>query len=302
MKPISKEDVTIVLPALNEEEGIGLVIDELKSEGYTRILVVDGYSTDRTVEVAEGKGVKVVYQNGVGKAGAIETALSLVDTPYMLVMDADHSYDPRDIEKLLSRGSAFDQVIGYRSDRQNISRLHRVGNWVISLVLSLLLGRRLNDPCSGMYLLRTESVKALDLTSREFDVEVEIVTQLSTFGSIAEVPISYRKRVGKRKLQSWKDGFKILTSAFKLVWLYNPIFLVSAPISLLAFLGGIILIWQLYLRYVYGEAKWSLGWSWLGLTLLVTGLQAFTIATISLILRRMERRMIQTISRQQAYR
>lgn len=297
MPPINKKQVTVVLPTLNEAEGVGKVIEELKREGYENILVVDGYSTDGTVEIAKEKGVKVVHQLGVGKAGAIETAINLVETPYMLVMDADYTYDPRDIERLLNHAHGFDEVIGLRKDRRNIPRVHRIGNRIIGLTLSLLLGQRVNDPCSGMYLLKTETAKNLELTAGGFDVEVDIAIQASLLGKITEVPISYRRRVGKRKLQTWRTGFKILATTFKGAWLYNPIFLASAPLSILAILGAAILVWQLYLRYVYGAEKWSYGWSWLGLTLLVIGLQAFTIATISLLLKRLERRISRLVSK-----
>ncbi|MCD6349139.1 MAG: glycosyltransferase [Candidatus Korarchaeota archaeon] len=288
---IPKEDITIVLPTLNEEKAIGKVIDELLSEGYTNILVIDGYSTDRTVEIARSKGVKVIYQRGKGKAGAIKTAIEMVETPYMLVMDADYTYDPRDIEKLL-RHAEYDEVIGLRKDRGNIPLLHRIGNKIISSTLSLLIGQRVSDPCSGMYLLKTESARKLEILSEGFDVEAEIVGEMLTQGKVTEVPISYRKREGENKLRSWRDGMRIMLTVFKVAWLYNPVLFLSAIGSILAIPGIVILVWQLYIRYMYGAERWSFGWAWLGLILLVIGLQSFTIATISLLLKRLERRIL----------
>jgi dolichol-phosphate mannosyltransferase len=292
---VSPEHVTIVIPTLNEAEAIGTVIDELKSEGYDNILVVDGYSTDKTVEIARERGVKVIYQRGAGKAGAIRTAIEVVDTPFMVLMDGDGTYDARDIKRLLSIAPEYDEVIGLRMDRHNIPPLHRLGNRIISTALSLLMGRRLNDPCSCMYVLKTDSVRNLELTSKGFAVEAEIAAQLSNLGKVAEIPISYRRRIGRRKLQSWKDGFNILVTVFKMAWLYNPVFLLSAIAALLAVPGALILIWQLYIRYVFGAERWSLGWAWLGLVLLVIGLQGFTLATISLLLKRVERRILRAV-------
>jgi len=91
---IGKGDVTAVIPTLNEEEGIGQVIGELREEGYDNVLVVDGYSTDGTVKVAESNGCYVVFQHGRGKCGAVETAIENVKTPFMLVMDGDCTCDP----------------------------------------------------------------------------------------------------------------------------------------------------------------------------------------------------------------
>lgn len=291
---ISKEQVTVVLPTLNEESAIGRVIDELLQEGYNNILVVDGYSTDKTVEIARGKGVKVIFQKGRGKAGAIRTAIEVVNTPYILFMDADYTYDPRDIGRLL-RYAGYDEVIGMRVDRRNIPLMHRIGNKVISSTLSLLMNHRISDPCSGMYLLRTDTARKMPLLSEGFDVEVEIVSFMLTYGKVAEVPISYRRREGIRKLRSFSDGVRILIAAVKVAWLHNPVFLLSALGSILAIPGLLILLWQLYIRYAYGAESWSLGWSWLGLILLIIGLQGFTIATITLMLKRLERRIISLI-------
>ncbi|MEM3546204.1 MAG: glycosyltransferase [Candidatus Bathyarchaeia archaeon] len=293
--PVSKDAVTIVIPTLNEENGIGSVIDGLIAEGYRNILVVDGYSSDRTVEIAKSKGVDIIYQNGIGKAGAIATAIEKVSTPYMLVMDGDCTYNPRDVERLLMHAKDYDEVIGYRSDRGNIPLLHRVGNGIISLAFSLMFGKHIRDPCSGMYLLRTDVAKRLELASRGFDVEVELAGQIASLGRIGEVPVSYGKRVGEGKLNAWRDGFRILMAAVRVMWLYNPVFLFSSLLALLIVPGAIILLEQLTLRYLYGAEAWSLGWSWLGLVLFVAGLQGLTIATISLILRRMERRIIRIL-------
>lgn len=76
---ISRNDVTIVLPVLNEEEGVAAVIDELSKNGFQRILVIDGYSTDLTAEVARNKGVTVIEQHGRGKTGALITAIERFD-------------------------------------------------------------------------------------------------------------------------------------------------------------------------------------------------------------------------------
>ncbi|MCX8204979.1 MAG: glycosyltransferase family 2 protein [Candidatus Nezhaarchaeota archaeon] len=293
--PVPKDMVTVVLPTLNEEKSIGLVIDELVAEGYKNLLVVDGYSSDRTVEVARSKGVEVVYQKGVGKAGAIATAIERVSTPYMLVMDGDHTYDPRDIERLLRYARGYDEVIGYRSNRGNIPLLHRVGNRVISLALSLMFGRQIRDPCSGMYLLRTDMAKRLELSSSGFDVEVEVAGQVASLGRIAEVPVSYRRRVGEAKLKAWRDGLKILMASVRVMWLYNPVFMLSALAALLTVPGAAILLWQFTLRHFYGAGAWSLGWSWLGLVLFVAGLQGIAVAATSLMLKRVERRIVQAL-------
>jgi len=294
MTSVAPSKVSIIIPTLNEEEAIGEVIRELKSYGYRNILVIDGYSEDRTVEIAKNCGAEVIYQVGHGKAAAIKTGFERVKTPFILVMDGDGTYDPRDIERLLRTAveGGYDEVIGYRKDRRNIPTIHRLGNRIISTLLSLLLGHRIKDPCSGMYLLRRDIVKNLEIIATGFDVEAEIASQVTSLGKIAEVPINYRKRIGESKLKTFRTGFRILLTAVKIAWLYSPVFLFSSIASLFGLIGIIVLLWQLYMRYLYGAKAWSWGWAWLGLVLLVVGLQAFTIAIISLLLKRMERRIL----------
>jgi len=113
---IRKDDVTVVVPTMNEEEAIGLVLEELKAEGYVNVLVVDGYSNDRTVEIAREAGATVVRQHGKDKTGALKTAFEHVRTPYLLLMDGDHTYSARDIERFLSIARKYDQVFGSRKE------------------------------------------------------------------------------------------------------------------------------------------------------------------------------------------
>ena len=77
---LNKNEVTIVIPTLNEEDGIELVVQELRAEGYSDLLVVDGYSIDNTVEIAKKLKVNVITQEGLGKAGAIITAINQIRT------------------------------------------------------------------------------------------------------------------------------------------------------------------------------------------------------------------------------
>ncbi|MEM1507296.1 MAG: hypothetical protein QXN40_02775 [Candidatus Bathyarchaeia archaeon] len=112
-----------------------------------------------------------------------------------------------------------------------------------------------------MYLLRTDVAKRLELSSGGFAVEVEMARQIASLGRVVEIPISYRKRLGRGKLKAWKDGLRILTASVKVMWLYNPVFMLSALVALLTVPGAVILLEQLTLRYLYGSGAWSLGWS-----------------------------------------
>jgi dolichol-phosphate mannosyltransferase len=242
---IDRNQITVVIPTLNEEKAIGSVLSEVQREGFENILVVDGYSRDNTVEEVEKFGIKPIQQEGGGKTGAIKTAINHVRTPYFIVIDGDSTYDPVDIELLAREAVKFNQVIGSRRDRVNIKPLNRFGNNMINLCFNVFFGTHLTDVCSGLYILRTNFAKTLVLNSRGFDVEVEIAAQAANSNSIKEVPIAYRTRIGVQKLNPLRDGFKIVKTILSLGRKYNPIIFYSFLASILLIVPGLFfLFWS----------------------------------------------------------
>lgn len=286
---ISKDDVTVVLPVLDEELGVSAVLDELAQEGFRNVLVVDGYSTDNTVEAARRKGVAVILQHGRGKTGAIRTAIEQVSTPYMLVMDGDYTYNAADIERFLSHAKEYDQIVGARK-RENVSALHRFGNRVISSTFNLLFGTNISDVCSGMYLLNTRATRSLTFRTGGFSVEVELLAQMALQGhGVTEVPISYRERIGTAKLSTWIGGINILKAVFGLAMLYNPVFVFSIAAACAAIPGIALISWVLLQWLATGTFRsgWALG----GIMLLLLSTQALTVGTIGILLKRAEIRI-----------
>lgn len=292
--PVAKTDLTIVIPVKNEEAAIGPVIDELHQEGYTNILVVDGYSTDRTAKVAKSKpGVVFIQQHGKGKTSAVKTAIEHVTTPYMLIVDGDYTYPAKDIQNLLAHCSSYAQVIGVR-EKTHISRIHRFGNKIITSTFNLLFGAGISDVCSGMYLLNTQVARELELSSKGFITEVEIASQTAARRTITEVPIGYRQRIGKSKLATI-NGFGILANVINLSRKYNPVLFYSALASTAIIPAIGILGWVTYLQYTTGV--WHSGWALIGVLLLLFAGQAISVATISALLKRTEQRITQLIAR-----
>jgi glycosyltransferase involved in cell wall biosynthesis len=293
MSKITKDDFTVVVPVLNEEEGIENVIKEIKKEGYHNILVIDGYSTDNTVYIASTNKVEVILQHGIGKTGAIKTAIENINTPYFIVMDGDCTYDPKDIKNFFDHIQKYDEIIGVRTfGRENIPFMNRFGNWVINFTFNILLGTNLVDVCSGMYALKTDFANQLRLETNGFDVEVEVAAQASIEGKITQVPISYHKRVGKQKLHSLRHGLQILSTIRKLGMLYNPVFLYSALTTLTMIPALMILSWVV-LDWLNGI--WHGGLALFGVLLFIISLFSLTINIISTLLKRMEQRIIKKL-------
>lgn len=287
--------ITVVIPTLNEEKGIEATIKELHSIGINNILVVDGYSKDRTVEVAKSLNARVIFQHGKGKTGALKTAVEHVDTPYMFIIDGDFTYDTKNIDRFIQHMDNYDEIIGARIpvDEKSMTGLHRFGNRLITKVFNFLMNTNLSDVCSGMYMLKTETVREIDFYTDGFDVEAEIAAQIAAIGSITEVPINYRPRVGRQKLSTWKHGYKILRSIFHLARLYNPGAFYSFLISLLLIPAGIIFANSLLELML--TSRMTSHWFLIGVALLLIALQGMSIGVLSLVVKRSNMRMLRAL-------
>jgi len=210
----------VIIAALNEEEGIGPTIIELKANlASPRVLVVDGRSTDRTVEIAKSMGAEVVFQDGLGKGDAIAKAIKHVDltVDYAVITDADYTYPAEHVPemiRILEKNHDVGMVCGNRfsgySDMKGLNGFFYLGNRIISFTQNFLNGVWLADPLTGLRVLRTEILRNWKVKSKGFDVEVELNhhVKLEGFG-IAEIPIKYRERLGEKKL-GVRHGTEIL--------------------------------------------------------------------------------------------
>lgn len=212
--------LTVIIATLNEEEGIGPTIEELKMtlEDPT-YLVVDGNSVDGTVEIAMKMGANVFAQEGSGKGEAIAQAIKHVEseTRYVVFIDADFTYPaeyvPRMV-RILEENPDVGMVIGNRFnhhlDLKAMRSPYFIGNRFLALTQHILNGVHLKDPLTGLRVVRWQILKDWKPKSKGFDVESELNYHIERQGyRIVEVPIVYRKRLGEKKLKL-KHGFTIL--------------------------------------------------------------------------------------------
>ncbi len=293
---IKNSEVTIIIPVKDEEEAIGLVIDEVRKAGYENILVVDGHSRDRTVEIALSKGVEVIVQPGKGKADAIRAGIEYVKTKYVVIMDGDYTYPAEYIPKLIEKAmKGYDEVIGARvKGRENIPFINRVGNWLLTKMFNLLFDTNLRDVLSGMYILNLETLNGIEWETKGFSIESEIAAHVaSQTGRITEIPIKYRKRLGKAKL-GIKHGLFIGKDIINLAWRYNPAFFIFS-------LGGLLLIPGLLLggyvayHYFFTGVKYYVK-GLVAIMLTSTGLTSIIMAILALFVKRVERRIIRRVA------
>ena len=215
------KEVCIVLPALNEEESIGKVIDEIPAEemgrrGYKhRVIVVDNGSKDGTGEIARGKGAEVIVEPLRGKGRALRTAFKRLSGDFVFIMDADYTYPAIHIPEMLEKlEDGYDVVMASRLKGQMtsgaMSKLNQVGNRLLALMTNILYGTNISDPCTGCWGMKREVVNGLELDAVGFEVEVDMLAQIARDRyKITEIPIGYRRRSTPPKLRSLRDGFKI---------------------------------------------------------------------------------------------
>ena len=285
-----RDKVTVVVPTLNESEAIGGLLEEIKGCGYRNVLVVDGYSTDGTQSIARNLGAQVIGQHGKGKAGGVLTARDVIKTPFFVLMDGDSSYDPHDIDRFLPFMDKYDHIVGCRSlTSPNISRSHKIGNRILTGTFNAFMGSNIPDVCSGMYMLRTDRVKELLLDKPGYVVDQEIAVQTLIDGKVTCVPINYRKRMGKAKAPTWRQGFRALYTILQLAREYNPVFLGGVFASLAIIPGIAILLWFFYAFLATGAVHST--YLLLSVLLFVLGALGVTVSTIAIMLRRMERKI-----------
>ena len=215
-----KED-SIILPARNEKETIGRVIDEIPKEDMegkghrVEIIVVDNNSTDRTKEIAEEKGAKVIVEPMRGKGRAVRAAFESASGDFIFMLDADYTYPATYIPQMLELlEGGYDVVIGSRLKGQReqgaMSRLNLVGNHLLAFLANVLYGSRISDLCTGYWGFSREVIEGLELDAIGFELEANMFSEIAKKGyRIAEVPILYRRRSSPAKLSSLKDGLRI---------------------------------------------------------------------------------------------
>ena len=297
------DNITVIIPTLNEAKAIGNVIDEIFEAGipHKNIIVVDGGSTDGTIEIARSKGVQVVLQDGTGKSLAIKTGLKYVKTPYVVVMDGDYSYPAKHILDLYAKiVEGHDLVIGARRCEKGAQHIvYRFGNWVLTKSFNLLFGTKISDVLSGMYIARTEMLREVMFEMPHFSVESEIAAHIATTtGRIAEIPIHYRRRLGEKKLRIF-HGLIIARDMIRLAWRYNPAFFIFALGAILIIPGLVLGCWVAYHYFFTGIKYYVKGL--IAIFLTIAGFLSMFHAIMAIYVKRVEMRAQQRIEKLKEY-
>jgi glycosyltransferase involved in cell wall biosynthesis len=216
--------VSFLIPAYNEANTIGEVLDRIAALGLdAQVVVVDDGSTDATAAIAEEKGAQVIRQANRGKGAAIRAAIPYAVGDIALIQDADMEYDPADVPELIDpivRGVA-DVVFGSRLSGGRPQRAylfwHLAGNRFLSLLTNVLFNTTLSDMETGYKAFRIDVLRSLDLREDSFGIEPEITGQICKQKlRVYELPISYYGRsYDEGKKITWRDGFRAIYVLFR---------------------------------------------------------------------------------------
>ncbi len=252
--PAEEREISVVLPCLNEARTIGTCVrkamETLERLGLRgEVIVVDNASTDDSAAIAERAGARVVHEPLRGYGSAFRRGVEESTAPFVIVADADDSYDLTDLERFhAALGAGNDLVMGSR--RLGTIRPgampwlhHRIGNPLLSWVLRLLFGRGVSDAHCGMRAFTREAYRRMRLRSTGMELASEMVVKAVLGGlKIAEIPITLERdgRGRRSHLRPWRDGWRHLR--FMLLFSPTSLFLVPGALFMAAGLLPLVLL------------------------------------------------------------
>jgi glycosyltransferase involved in cell wall biosynthesis len=217
-RPPRPQTVSVIVPALNEQQNIGWVLQRIPPI-VDEVVLVDGYSEDRTVEIAcaARQDIVVVRQNARGKGEALRAGFGATNCDIIIMIDADGSMDPAELHRFVTPlMNGYDLVKGSRflsgGGSTDLTWLRRLGNNALVRLANTLFLVHFTDLCYGYCSFRRECLPALALSAHGFEIETELVLHAVKANlRIAEVP-SYElpRRSGMSRLHTFRDGQRVL--------------------------------------------------------------------------------------------
>lgn len=234
--------IAVVIPCLDEERTIGNVVGDMKAAlPGAEIIVFDNGSSDRTAELAQASGARVIASPRRGKGNVIRHMANFVQADVYVLVDGDDTYPAADAPRLIERflGSGVDMLVATRlaSHGDHAFRVfHKFGNRLISRSIALLFRTPVTDVLSGYRILSNRFVRLVHLRSEGFEIETEMTLQALAKGlPFLEVPIEYKCRPpgSHSKLDTVSDGLLIFKCILLLFKDYKPFVFFSAVTALL---------------------------------------------------------------------
>lgn len=281
--------VSVVIPAYNEEEAIGSVIDQIisvmeKADITHEIIVVDDGSTDKTTQIIQERAVQLVrHPFNKGYGAALKTGMRKAKYDTIAIIDADGTYPVEDLPKLVSGIGEWDMVVGTRVGKDaEIPTLRKLARWFLTQLANYLVGTPIPDLNSGLRAFKKDiAMRFYHILPSGFSFTVTITLALLSNDYLVQyVPIRYyKKRRGKSKIEPIRDTLGFLQLILRTVMYFAPL-KIFLPVSLALFLFGTVIF--LYSVLVLHKL--------MDVTVVVTILASIQIAAIGLLADLMDKR------------
>ncbi|MBI5723996.1 MAG: glycosyltransferase [Planctomycetes bacterium] len=227
-----QDKIAVLIPCHNEEQTIGKVVDDFRAHLPSAVIYVfNNCCTDRTAEIAAGRGAVVLAEPRKGKGFVIESMLSRVQADYYVMVDGDDTYSAMHVTQLLEpvMSGKADMAVGARLadfGDKSFRPLHVAGNNLVRGLINMVFGSKLTDIMSGYRAFNRKVIRCIPVVSAGFEVETEMTIQMLYYKlAVVEVQVPYRQRPegSASKLRTFRDGFRVLWKIFSLFRAIKPL-------------------------------------------------------------------------------
>lgn len=234
--------IAVLVPCYNEAVAVAKVIEDFRAAlPAATIFVFDNYSTDNTAPVARAAGAEVFRETRRGKGFVVRRMFTDVEADIYVLVDGDATYDAPSVRQMIARllEDRLDMVVGRRVDcEQPAYRVgHRTGNKLLTAFVAWVFGPTFNDMLSGYRVFSRRFVKSFPVLSGGFEIETELTIHALELGLAVEeldTPYYARPKGSASKLNTWRDGFRILFTIVNLYRAERPLPFFTAIGALLA--------------------------------------------------------------------
>ncbi len=243
--------LSVVIPAYNEQHSIATVLDGLKAilgdkEQSYEVIVVDDGSTDDTAKIVQQKGIARLIQHPYnrGYGAALKTGILHASGDTILTIDADGTYQAKDIPRLLKQTDGYDMIVGSRTGKEVKVPLYRKpAKWFLTKLANYLSRANIPDLNSGMRMFKKVDIKrflTLLPSSFSFTTTLTLAYHCNDY-LVKYVPIDYYQRAGKSKIKPLRDGLNFILLIFRVITYFNPL-RVFLPIAFSLLVAAVIVL------------------------------------------------------------
>ena len=251
--------IAVLIPCYNESKTIAKVVGDFKKQlPEANIYVYDNNSTDNTADIARQAGAIVRYEQRQGKGNVIRRMLADIEADCYLLVDGDDTYPSDNAKEMcdIVLNEHYDMVIGDRLSstyfQENKRPFHDYGNRFVRYAINQIFHSDIKDIMTGYRALSRHLVMSVPLLSEGFEIETELtINVLDNQLRIKQVPVEYRDRpIGSTsKLNTFKDGIKIIATIFRLFRDYKPLVFFSW-ISSILILASLLILLPVFIEYL----------------------------------------------------